>query len=160
MSTFPYNSNTAPHASSSSTSNNGILKYREYKIKSCIQSTNYHVMLMPEKSGGFLSFSEFVPPVRLYRNPKESLVLEHEANSSEPIEGIMSSNPKTKKKSQLITSFESPAQKALKAEEATPWILEDSDVKSFNSRLEGGQQQKYVLFVNQVRPIYYFSIGD
>lgn len=138
-------------------SNSQAPKYSEYKIKSFLQSTNYHVMLMPEKGGGALPFSEFVPPVRLYRNSKDAI-----SEASPPMDGeenLASSNPRLKRRSQIITHFESPTQKALKAEEAAPWVLEDGDGKSYSSRLEGGQQQKYVLFVNQVAPHAMTRIG-
>ncbi|KGG50231.1 hypothetical protein DI09_7p100 [Mitosporidium daphniae] len=130
-------------------SNSQAPKYSEYKIKSFLQSTNYHVMLMPEKGGGALPFSEFVPPVRLYRNSKDAI-----SEASPPMDGeenLASSNPRLKRRSQIITHFESPTQKALKAEEAAPWVLEDGDGKSYSSRLEGGQQQKYVLFGAEFR---------
>ena len=127
-------------------------KYKEYKIKSFLQSTNYHVMLMPERNTGSFSFADFVPPVKLYRNPKDSISIKSSPAERDELM-VVSSNPKAKKRSQIITQFESPAQRMLKMEEVAPWVLEDSDGKSYSSRLEGGQQQRYVLFVNQVRPL-------
>lgn len=59
-----------------------------------------------------------------------------------------------KKKTQIFmhefTKEDDDARK-LRIEESKPWVLEDHDNRAWQGRLEGGQQQKYVLFVNQVR---------
>lgn len=58
-----------------------------------------------------------------------------------------------KKKTQVFmhefTKEDDEARK-LRIEESKPWVLEDHDNRAWQGRLEGGQQQKYVLFVNQV----------
>lgn len=98
-----------------------------------------------------IKLSELAPPLRLYRDNGQNSALNNSTNSLASNSNRTGSlyGPSTKRKTQIIDHVEDEEEKRIKQEEIHPWILDDSEDKSFVGRLEGGQTANYVLLVNQ-----------
>jgi Transcription initiation factor IIF, alpha subunit (TFIIF-alpha) len=131
------------------------LKCSEFRLKSYRHGgEERHVMMLPDR-GGF-NFNELVQPVKLFRKPFEN---ENSSFMKEDRTALeIGGQTRRKQKTQVLREWLSPDELEARKLDSQPWLLEDSDGRGWQGRLEGGLSQrkthtggasKYVLFVNQ-----------